>query len=557
MTSTLNSRAADHAPLTETPSPREASTRPADFPSVSRSAAPVGPDSRAAEVGSAPDADSLREPNSRSTDHPPTSVVRTSTGLDSHATDGQTSPPRESSRGPNSRATTQESVPVTTASRGLNSRAATWTPMPIGTAPSGPDSLLAEERTEPTSLSPAGQDSPPPVSRPEPGILPAAGTGSRATKLGPKPDDSSLREPNSRTANAASTPLSVAPSGPISHATDPRATSKPVSSRGADVPEAKLVATSTDGPPRGYDSPDRAATDVPPPKGDSLLDPALALAADFLDDIERVKIANENRLRALTRAETDADGVDRYVGLDASHPVVAQLAAMVESLAEVEHAAVLNLQRMLRKHPLHAWVKAQRGVGEKQAARLLAIIGDPYWRPEIVREDGTVIPEGPRTVSALWAYCGLHVLPAVDRSRSDIHATCVGGGDISTGGDSSQRRTDAQTSTAGVAARRRKGQQANWSTKAKTRAYLIAESCLKQLVKPCHNPGDGIGVHVDECACSPYRVVYDRRKTHTTVSRLEWTDGHRHADALRVASKEVLKHLWRAAREHHLKGRAA
>lgn len=309
------------------------------------------------------------------------------------------------------------------------------------------------------------------------------------------------------------------------------------------------------------------------PPASSLLDPALALAADFLDDVERVKIANENRLRALTRAETDADGVDRYIGLDASHPVVAQLAAMVESLSEVEHQAVLNLQRMLRKHPLHAWVKAQRGVGEKQAARLLAVIGDPYLRPEIVHEDGTVIPEGPRTVSALWAYCGLHVLPAsqsmidahsadagraqlpaAGRARDDTHEAVAGGGVNSTSSNPSQNGVDAQGHPAGVAARRRKGFQANWNTKAKTRAYLIAESCLKQLKAPCHAgdvEGSWVAVHDDACACSPYRVVYDRRKMHTSVSRPEWTDGHRHADALRISSKEILKHLWRAAREHH------
>jgi hypothetical protein len=288
------------------------------------------------------------------------------------------------------------------------------------------------------------------------------------------------------------------------------------------------------------------------PRCPALLDPALSLAADFLDDIERVKIANENRLRSLTRVGTDADGVDRYIGLEADHPVVAQLAKMVESLAVVEHDAVLTLQRMVRKHPLGAWIKAQKGIGEKQGARLLASIGDPYWRPEIVREDGTVIPEGPRTVSALWAYCGLHVLPAAGQASLGAQTLSAGGGDSSTGGDSGQAVVDAQTGRAGVAARRRKGQQANWSTKAKTRAYLIAESCLKQLVKPCHTPADALTVHVDDCSCSPYRLEYDHRKAHTSVSRPEWTDGHRHADALRVASKAILRDLWRAGRDWHL-----
>ena len=113
---------------------------------------------------------------------------------------------------------------------------------------------------------------------------------------------------------------------------------------------------------------------------------------------------------------------------------------------------------------------------------------------------------------------------------------------------------------AGIAAKRRKGERANWSTKAKTRAYLIAESCLKQIVKPCHAAaldGRWLAVHYDDCGCSPYRVAYDRRRMHTATSHPDWTDGHSHQDALRVASKEVLKDLWRAARDVHAQGGAS
>ena len=54
------------------------------------------------------------------------------------------------------------------------------------------------------------------------------------------------------------------------------------------------------------------------------------------------------------------------------------------------------------------------------------------------------------------------------------------------------------------------------------------------------------------CSCSPYRIKYDERRAHTAASRPDWTDGHSHNDALRVASKEILKDLWRASREWHL-----
>src|SRR5690606_13915048 len=52
----------------------------------------------------------------------------------------------------------------------------------------------------------------------------------------------------------------------------------------------------------------QSAKELPPPNGPPLADPTLALAADILDDLERVKIANANRLRALTRDTEDSDG---------------------------------------------------------------------------------------------------------------------------------------------------------------------------------------------------------------------------------------------------------
>lgn len=315
----------------------------------------------------------------------------------------------------------------------------------------------------------------------------------------------------------------------------------------------------------------------------SLLDPALALAADMLDDIERVRIANENRLRQLTRSVEDKDGEVRGFGLDESHPDVARLAAIVATLGQVEQDATRHLEKVMRRHPLHGWAKSMRGVGDKQVARLLAAIGDPYWRPEIVREDGTVVPAGPRTVSALWAYCGLHTLP-VDGQGSFNHqqATAVNGvnfpashktdgpqGSSAGRGQLAARHPDqdhpgAQAAGVWVAARRQRGTKANWSTKAKMRAYLIAESCGKQLRKPCV-----AGEHVEDCQCSPYRLLYERRKAATEgrVHAVEcvrcgpsgkpaqpggaWSDGHRHADALRIVAKEILKDLWREARRIH------
>ena len=282
------------------------------------------------------------------------------------------------------------------------------------------------------------------------------------------------------------------------------------------------------------------------PLSSSLLDPTLALAADILDDLERTKLANENRLRQLTRSETDADGEERGFGLDESHPDVARLSALVQMLADAEHQATLNLQRSMRKHPLGPWVKAQKGIGDKQAARLLAKIGDPA----VNATTGQF-----RTVSALWAYCGLHVISPTGHGSGDAQQSPAGGGSSSAGGDPSQVRDGTQSGPAGVAARRQKGVKSNWSQDAKMRAWLIVASCIKQLDPQCKR--EGTAEHTDGCGCSPYRIVVDERRQHTAITHPEWTPGHSLNDGMRIASKRLLRDLWREARRIHAEELAA
>ncbi len=250
-----------------------------------------------------------------------------------------------------------------------------------------------------------------------------------------------------------------------------------------------------------------------------MVDPLLFVHVTAHSDLEQIRIASENRLRALTTTEPDDDGVMRGFGLDPSHPDVARLEGITTALAALEHGAELNLKRALRKCGIHPWVKAQVGLGEKQVARLLGVIGDPYWH---------LAEDRPRTVSELWAYSGLHVLPA-GRFPYDDHVLPAGGAQTS---DPGHIGDDTRPTSAGVAAKRRKGQQANWSTEAKTRAYLIATSCIKQ-------------------ARSPYRLTYDARRAHTAVTHPEWTPGHSHNDALRIASKAILRDLWRESKRLH------
>lgn len=233
----------------------------------------------------------------------------------------------------------------------------------------------------------------------------------------------------------------------------------------------------------------------------SLADPLLDLAADTLDDLERTWLANANRLRQLTRTVADSDGEERGFGYDETHPEVAALAAVVESLDRLVKDASRNLERKLRAHQLWPWVKAQKGVGPKQAARLLAAIGDPYWHSAEDR---------PRSPSELRQYCG-HGDPA--RSR------------------------------------RRKGERVEYSPTAKMRVHLIAESCVKAGVRKLPDAPDRFTPETRKAVAHYGQVYHDRRTA--TWQREDWTDGHKQNDALRVVGKEFLLDLWREAKRIH------
>lgn len=248
--------------------------------------------------------------------------------------------------------------------------------------------------------------------------------------------------------------------------------------------------------------------------GPILADPTLALCADVVDDLEKVKIANQNRLRTLTM-----DGEHGH-GMSAEHPDVQRLAGIVASLEAAEHQAVLNLQRVMRKHPLGEYVKNSKGIGEKQAARLLASIRDPYWND---------LHNRPRKLRELYRFCGMDVV-----------------------GTSAQGAVDSQaTSGAGVAPSKRKGERVHWSPDARMRLWLIASKCVMV--------GHG----------GPYRAVYDegRAKYVDAVHAQECkrcgpkgkpaqpgsplSAAHQHARAIRLIAKAILRDLWSQSKAIH------
>lgn len=262
--------------------------------------------------------------------------------------------------------------------------------------------------------------------------------------------------------------------------------------------------------------------------GGFLRDPVLGVLADVVDDLEKVRIANENRVRILTRTESDSDGEERGFGLTNDHPEVAKLALTVKALAAAEHDAVLNLQRALRKHPLGPWVKRTPGVGEKQAARLLAVIGDPYFND---------LRERPRTVGELWAYCGYHVINASGSGQQD------GDDQIRTAAAGTQPHPDVAV---GVAPKR----TANWSEDARKRAWLIATSCIKVANSPYRKVYDDARLKYSE-STHPAECVRCGPKGKPAHPGSPLSPGHQHARAMRLMSKAILRDLWIESRALH------
>jgi len=251
-----------------------------------------------------------------------------------------------------------------------------------------------------------------------------------------------------------------------------------------------------------------AATPSLAPRG---VDSLLLIIADQLDDIENSRIAANNRWHALTTTSGDFGK-----GINPNLPEAQAVRRHADELERLEHQMTLTLQRVVRQHPLHDWIKRSRGVGEKQAARLLAAIGDPATRTN---------------PSQLWAYCGLHVVN-------------------------------------GQAPTRRRGEKGNWNDEARKRVWVIAEACVKAGVRKSDDVDDALFYDTNgRYALSDYGQVYlDAREKHndalhqhpcvrcgpkghpaepgTPLSR-----SHQQARAYRAVMKQILLDLWREARD--------
>lgn len=264
---------------------------------------------------------------------------------------------------------------------------------------------------------------------------------------------------------------------------------------------------------------------------------AIRTLAALLDDLEKVRIMNGNRVGA----------AEREHGESFPHLLVIQ-----DDLLALEHRAEIELKRAWRRHPLAPWARTVKGLGEKSIARLIAEIGRPsigsvgHWETTsdgattiadstklTLRRFWVVDDEFDRTVGQLWQYVGV--------------------------GDPSRSRIPKNATQEELLKRGR--------PRAKKQMYLIAEALKKQTCLAHRRRRaeiQGWQPPPPDCTCREeglYRAVYDARRV-ATSERLHvaacpqcrakpgepWRPGHREADALRIVQKALLKDMWRADR---------
>lgn len=206
----------------------------------------------------------------------------------------------------------------------------------------------------------------------------------------------------------------------------------------------------------------------------------LGIFAAAVDDLERTRIALGNRAGAFVRNGAPEDDPD-----------VLNVRGWASAVEMGERKAIKRMEECLRDEtPVGPWVDETHGLGLKSVARFLGVVGHPRFRRVWSEPDAEgvrkLIGYAPRTVSQLWAYCGLDVRD-------------------------------------GKAPRRAKGEKGNWNAVARKRAFCMAEPCMKNR------------------ACC-YRAVYDAARA--KYAEVEISDGHKHNRAMRAVMKAIVKDLW-------------
>lgn len=218
-----------------------------------------------------------------------------------------------------------------------------------------------------------------------------------------------------------------------------------------------------------------------------------------LDAVENARIGLSNRLDTLTSTD------ERGFGLPEDEPSIDALAETVAFLKAREGDLSKQLERLMKQHPLHGFIKSQRYLGLKTVARLLGIVGDPAIHP---------VTSDPRTFGQLVSFCGLAPID-------------------------------------GIGARRRKGQVVTYNPEARKRLWIMASTAIR------------------DTKGGPYRLAYDdaRKKHAAAVHAVPCVNcgttgkpaaagtplslGHQHGRGYRAVMRRMLRDLWVQGRAVH------
>lgn len=174
--------------------------------------------------------------------------------------------------------------------------------------------------------------------------------------------------------------------------------------------------------------------------------------------------------------------------------------AQLFTLLRAEHDIGLAMRRSYRRvvpADIIEWQTDTRGIGEHLLARFLGVVGHPvlatpyHWDGD--GSDRTLIADPPfaRTIAQLWSYCGV--------------------------GDATRKKAKGMSADQAASL---------GNPRAKMLVRLLAEAAMKSR--------------------GPHREFYDIGRARY-AERADWTDGHRHAAALRLTGKAILRDLWVAA----------
>jgi len=215
----------------------------------------------------------------------------------------------------------------------------------------------------------------------------------------------------------------------------------------------------------------------------------LRVYAEGLDDLIRVRVGMENRIKAANRAKIDMASETFGIGL--------------KSVCVAEEIIYKGLVKAFRlaAPDINQWVKGTMGLGEPTVARLLGTLGDPLvarpMRMEGTGSDRKAVPDGEpyeRTIGQLWQYCGY--------------------------GDASLKLYAGMSQGELMAMGRKK---------AKPILHEIQKNALMSAGKKGY---------------CPYRLVYEDSKERYAETHPEWTLGHIDNAARRIVKKEILRDLW-------------